>query len=70
MFFSTETLPPFGRWLIAFNPIYYAIDGLRFGLTGMAETNLWLGALLILALDLLLGVLIHRLFRRGWRIKS
>jgi len=70
MFFSTETLPPFGRWLIAFNPIYYAIDGLRFGLTGMAETNLRLGALLILALDLLLGILIHRLFRRGWRIKS
>ena len=70
MFFSTETLPPFGRWLIAFNPIYYAIDGLRFGLTGLAETNLRLGALLILALDLLLGILIHRLFRRGWRIKS
>ena len=70
MFFSTETLPPFGRWLIAFNPIYYAIDGLRFGLTGLAETNLRLGALLILALDLLLGILIHRLFRCGWRIKS
>jgi len=70
MFFSTETLPPFGRWLIAFNPIYYAIDGLRFGLTGLAETNLRLGALLILASVLLLGNLIHRLFRCGWRSKS
>jgi ABC-2 type transport system permease protein len=70
MFYSTDGLPALGHWLIAANPLYYIIDGLRFGLTGLAETEVWPGALLILVLDLLLGVLLYRLFRRGWRIKS
>ena len=70
MFFSTDSLPTFGRWLIGANPLYYVIDGLRFGLTGVAETDVWPGALLILVLDLSLGALLYRLFRRGWRIKS
>jgi ABC-2 type transport system permease protein len=70
MFYSTDGLPALGHWLIAANPLYYIIDGLRFGLTGLAETEVWPGALLILVLDLFLGVLIYRLFRRGWRIKS
>ncbi len=70
MFYSTETLPALARRLIAANPLYYVIDGMRFGLTGRAETDVRLGALLILALDLLLGALLYRLFRRGWRIKS
>ena len=70
MFYSTDGLPALGHWLIAANPLYYIIDGLRFGLTGLAETEVWPGALLILVLDLFLGVLLYRLFRRGWRIKS
>ncbi len=70
MFYSTDGLPALGRWLIAANPLYYVIDGLRFGLTGVAETNVWPGALLVLVLDLLLGALLYRLFRHGWRIKS
>jgi len=70
MFFSIDSLPAFARWLIAANPLFYVIDGLRFGLTGLAETHVWPGALFILVLDLSLGTLLHRLFRRGWRIKS
>ncbi len=70
MFYATDGLPTLGRWLIAANPLYYVIDGVRFGLTGVAETKVWPGALLILILDLLLSALLYRLFRRGWRIKS
>jgi len=70
MFYSTDRLPALGRWLIAANPLYYVIDGLRYGLTGVAETDVWPGALLILVLDILLGALLYRLLRCGWRIKS
>ena len=70
MFYSTEGLPRFAGWLIAANPLRYIIDGMRFGLTGVAETAVWPGALLILALDLLLGALAYRLLRQGWRIKA
>ena len=70
MFYATDGLPALGRWLIKANPLYYIIDGVRFGLTGVAETAVWPGALLILVLDLLLAALVFRLFYRGWKIRS
>jgi len=70
MFYSTGHLPEIARRLIAANPLYYVIDGMRYGVTGVAENEVWPGAILILALDLALGSLAYGLLRRGWRIKA
>ena len=70
MFYSVAGLPAIGRRLIAVNPLFYMIDGLRYGLTGKAESDLWTGVAVILAIDLLLVALLYRLFRRGWRLKA
>jgi ABC-2 type transport system permease protein len=70
MFYSVAGLPVIGRRLIAVNPLFYVIDGLRYGLTGKAESNLWTGVAVILAMNLLLAALLYRLFRRGWRLKA
>src|SRR5262249_47578204 len=70
MFSSTGHLPEIARRLIAANPLYYVIDGMRYGVTGVAENEVWPGAILILALDLALGSLAYGLLRRGWRIKA
>jgi hypothetical protein len=39
-------------------------------MTGVAETAVWPGALLILAFDMVLGVIVYRLFATGWRLKA
>lgn len=70
MFYSTRALPEVARSVIALNPLYYVIDGIRYGMTGYRETETWAGALLILALDLLLAGLVYLLLRRGWRLKA
>jgi len=70
MFYATGGLPDLARHLIAANPLYYVIDGLRYGVTGRAETLVWPGGLLVVALDLLLAGLVYGLFRRGWRLKA
>jgi ABC-2 type transport system permease protein len=70
MFYSTLGLPELARNVIALNPLYYVIDGIRYGMTGYRETETWAGALLILALDLLLAGLVYLLLRRGWRLKA
>ena len=70
MFYSVAGLPTIGRRLIAVNPLFYVIDGLRYGLTGKAESDLWTGVAVILAMNLLLAALLYRLFRRGWRLKA
>jgi ABC-2 type transport system permease protein len=69
MFYSVERLPALARGVIAANPLYYVIDGIRYGMTGFAETGTGAGALLLLALDLALGGLAYGLLRRGWRLK-
>jgi ABC-2 type transport system permease protein len=70
MFYATTSLPAPARRLIEANPLYYVIDGMRYGITGHAETRLWPGALLILGLDLALGLLFYRLLKTGWRLKA
>jgi ABC-2 type transport system permease protein len=70
MFYSTLALPALARGLIAANPLHYVIDGIRYGMTGHAETEIGTGALLILALDLLLAGLVYALLKRGWRLKA
>jgi len=70
MFYSVAGLPAIGRQLIALNPLFYVIDGLRYGLTGKAESDLGTGVAVILAMNLLLAALLYRLFRRGWRLKA
>jgi ABC-2 type transport system permease protein len=70
MFYPTRSLPAIARMLIAANPLYYVIDGMRYGVTGFAETALWPGGLLILGLDAGLLSLAYSLLRRGWRLKA
>jgi len=70
MFYSTLPLPELARGLIAANPLFYVIDGIRYGMTGYAEADVSQGALLILGLVLALAGLVYALLRRGWRLKA
>ena len=70
MFYPVMGLPALGRWLIALNPLFYVIDGLRYGLTGVGESDIGLGVAIILVLNAALAVILYRLFRRGWRMKA
>ena len=70
MFYSTLPLPGLARGLIAANPLFYVIDGIRYGMTGYAEADVSQGALLILGLVLGLAGLVYALVRRGWRLKA
>jgi ABC-2 type transport system permease protein len=69
MFFPLDVLPGFARSLTLLNPIFYAIDGIRYGFTGTAQTSLGVGLLYLLAANLALGVAVFALFRRGWRLQ-
>ena len=68
-FFTLAALPEPARLLIAFNPVFYAVDGFRYGLTGYGESGLVQGMVLLLALDLALGLVAWRLFAAGYKIK-
>ncbi len=69
-FYSVERLPEPFRTASQFNPVYYLIDGFRFGFTGQAESNLWIGVFMTLVLIGIFGFWSYMLFRTGYKLKE
>ena len=70
MFYSLEFLNETVRAITIANPIFYFIDGMRYATVGYSESNLMIGAILIIGLILTLGILVMHLFKIGWRIRA
>ena len=69
MFYSLEFLNETVRIITVLNPIFYFIDGMRYATVGYSESNLLIGAVLIVGLITSLSVLVMHLFKVGWRIR-
>ena len=69
-FYSIDSLPPEWRHIAHFNPFFYIIDGFRYGLTGHAESNLWLGFGVLAGLCLLFFTAAYLMIRTGYKTKS
>ena len=69
-FYSIERLPEAWRAVARANPVFYLIDGLRYGMTGHADGSLALGLVSDVAAVALLVALCHRMFASGYRLKS
>lgn len=68
-FFTLGSLPDIAQPLIKANPVYYIVDGFRYGLTGFGETSRALGAAILVGLVLALFLLAWRLFAIGYKLK-
>lgn len=51
------------------NPVTYTINGLRYGMIGMAELNPWFGFLMLSILAISLFVLAVKLFHEGYHLR-
>ncbi len=69
-FYSLSRLPDDWQTVALINPFFYAIDGVRYGFLGQADTSLLAGAIYLTALNLGLLVLAQRLVARGWHLKA
>mgnify|MGYP003386940131 CR=1 FL=1 len=69
-FYSTNSLPEFWKNIAHFNPFFYMIDGFRYSLTGSNDGDLLTGMIFILIVNLILGIVIYHMIKRGYRIKS
>jgi len=70
MFNTLDMLPYPLRWITRFNPFWYFMDGMRYALIGVHESNLLIGALLIFFLLAAVGTLFWHLFSIGWRLRD
>ncbi|MEJ0062939.1 MAG: ABC transporter permease [Alphaproteobacteria bacterium] len=69
-FFSARQLPEQWQFLCHANPIFYMIDGFRYGFVGAGDSNLHTGVVVVLLTDLVLLVVAYAMFRTGYKLKS
>ena len=70
VFAPVAAMPELAQRLIAFNPIFYLIDGFRYGATGAATADLRLSVSVAVAVNLALFAWAHYWLRTGYRLKS
>ncbi len=63
-------LPDWVAGVSNFNPLFYLIDGFRYGFIGVADAPVLRGAMVSLALTLLSVWATYILFRRGYKLKA
>lgn len=69
-FYSVRQLTPAFQKVSHANPFFYVISGFRAGFLGTSDSPLMVGALGLLALNILLWAVCYSLLRRGWKIKN
>jgi ABC-2 type transport system permease protein len=69
-FYSVDALSPAFAAISHANPFFYVISGFRYGFLGAADSPILFGALLLLAINLVLGLICYALLRAGWKIKA
>lgn len=70
VFFALDALPVAIQPYARLNPVFYIVDGIRFGVSGQAEVSPWLGGGVCLGVMLFFWVVSYRLFAIGYRMKS
>jgi len=69
-FYSIETLPPVLNAISHWNPVFYLIDGVRFGVLGVSDSTPWLGLAVCIGATAAVMALAWHWFRIGYRLKS
>lgn len=69
-FYSVANLPSFWYQVSHFNPFFYMIDGFRYGVTGYSDSSILTGMIVIIGTNLFLAIVVYKLLKIGYRIKS
>jgi len=70
LFNSIHMLPERFQWFVRINPFFYFVDGLRYSMVGVSESNRSLGLALIFFLVIVLGFWVWYLFKNGYKIRT
>jgi len=70
LFAPVDRMPQAFQMIVQSNPIFYAMDGFRYGILGTSHQDPAVSALILSALCLALFMLAARLYSVGWRLKN
>lgn len=70
IFFSVDTLPGVFGTVAKFNPMFYLIDGFRYGFLGVGDSPLWLSLLITSLVFTFVFSLASWMFQSGYKLKT
>ena len=69
-FYHIHVLNPFFQKISLANPLFYFIDGFRYGFLGEADGNIMVGVIFAAVLNIVLFIACVRVLKSGWRLKA
>ncbi|MGJ8564757.1 MAG: ABC transporter permease [Alphaproteobacteria bacterium] len=69
-FYHIDILPELFQTISLGNPLFYLIDGFRYGFIGEADSNIMHGVIFAAALNIILFAACLKVFKSGWRLKA
>ena len=70
VFYSIHSLPPLWQQVSHFNPVFYMIDGFRYGFFGVADVSPWLSLAVVAGCMAVLAAITLSLLKRGYKLRN
>ncbi|MBI3252131.1 MAG: ABC transporter permease [Candidatus Omnitrophica bacterium] len=70
VFHSLEMVPAPLRIVTKLNPIFYLVNGLRYGMLGVSDVNVAFSMILAALMAVGLFLIVERLFRKGYKLRN
>ena len=69
-FYSISRLPEFWQNFALINPFFYNIDGFRYAFIGQSDSQILLGGIILVILNICLFFSCYLMFKKGYKLKS
>ena len=70
VFYSIHSLPPFWQAVSQWNPIFYTIDGFRYGFFAASDVSPWHSLIVVGTAFVLLSLIALRLLKSGYKLRN
>jgi ABC-2 type transport system permease protein len=70
VFYSINSLPPFWQHVSQWNPVFYMIDGFRYGFFGVSDRSPWLSLAVSAGCLVVLTLITLNLLKRGYKLRA
>ena len=70
VFYSIHSLPAFWQGVSHWNPIFYTIDGFRYGFFGVSDSSPWMSLAVVFGFFVVLTFIAIRLLDSGYKLRT
>ncbi len=70
VFYSIHSLPGFWQQLSHYNPVFYMIDGFRYGFFGVSDVSPWQSFAVVTSCFVVTTLITLQLLKRGWKLRT